>query len=110
MFVVQDYLMKWLVGVGISMTTAATIGGFNYVRNVSQDVQSQEQAIIRIEGKLDGVIKQVERVDEELGDIPRGNGLSPNQRERMDQMEEDIGCIRGHLSGQRTCPPPSSLP
>ena len=92
---VKEYAMKTLVGVA----TASLIAGGGFAFKINNRVTVMET-------RLENIAYDIQEIKLDIKDLPRGDGgLSENERRRMAQIEDDIACIRGLLSGETRCPP-----
>ena len=98
----RDYALK--VAVGVSITAAG--GGWAFLARIDNRVTEVEATNRVTATEIRGIANDIQEIKQDIRDIPRGEGgMTANERARMARMEQDITCIRGLLSGARTCPP-----
>jgi hypothetical protein len=103
---INGHLREAAIKVIVGVTTASIISGGVFAFRINDRVTIIEERQDRIREDIYDIKLELREITTAIQDLPRGEGgLSGAERSRLNRMEEDIACIRGMLSGQRTCPP-----
>lgn len=97
---------EWALKVAVGVSVTAAGGGWAFLARIDSRVTELEATNRVTLSQVEEIGDDLAEIKQDIRDIPRGEGgMTQNERERLRQMEEDLTCIRGLLSGQRACPP-----